>query len=109
MEAELSNSIALDDHLEKAPEPDKYSSRDNYNYVTNGQIMVTITLAEYRELVRGKADDEVSKARSERYDLVKERDELKKQVADLQKQLNDLRSMIANAVPMKAPADTSDE
>lgn len=110
METELAKSIATDEHLEKTPKEDQYGRYElNYDYAANGQIMVTITLSEYRSLVKSNADLKVSEANSKMYDLRKERDELKKQVEELRKQLNDLRSMIANAVPMKAPADTSDE
>ena len=110
MEAELEKSIAVDDRLAKTPEEDKYGRYElNKDYVANGQIMVTITLAEYRELLTRHASDQVSEANSKRFTVERERDELKKQVEELRKQLNDLRGMIASAVPLKAPADILDE
>lgn len=109
MEAEIAKSVVADDHLNGAPEEDKYGRYAlDRDYVRNGQIMVTITLAEYRDLVRKNADDEVNKERSARYEISRERDELKKQVEELRKQLNDLRGMIASAVPLKTP-DPGDE
>ena len=110
MEAELKKSIAVDDHLAKTPEEDKYGRYElNKDYVANGQIMVTITLAEYRELLTKHASEQVNEANCKRFTVERERDELKKQVEELRKQLNDLRGMIASAVPLKAAADSQDE
>jgi hypothetical protein len=104
MEAELAKSIAMDDHLAKTPEEDKYGRYElSHDYVANGQIMVTITLAEYRELLTRHASDQVSEANSKRFTVERERDELKKQAENLRKQLNELRVMIASAMPVKAP------
>lgn len=106
MEAELAKSIALDDHLEKAPAEAKYGHADiEHNYVANGQIMVTITLDEYRMLLTQHATDKVNEANSKRFTVERERDDLKKQVTELQRQLNELRAMIASAMPVKASAD----
>ncbi len=77
--------------------------------MANGQIMVTITLAEYRELLTKHASEQVNEANCKRFTVERERDELKKQVEELRKQLNDLRGMIASAVPLKAAADSQDE
>lgn len=105
METELKNSIVADEHLKETPSEDKYGQYElNMDYVCNGQIMVTITLAEYRSLMVKHANDQVKDANSKRYTVERERDELKKQVDELRKQLNDLRGMIASAVPMKTLA-----
>lgn len=110
MEAELGKSIVTDEHLEKTPKEDQYGRYElNHDYAANGQIMVTITLSEYRSLVKSNADLKVSEANSKMYDLRKERDELQKQVNELQKQLNDLKAMIASAVPVKVTVDKADE
>ena len=99
MTEELGKSVAIDEHLQEMPDDDRYGRVDlNHDYVTNGQIMVTITLSEYRSLVKTNADLKVSEASSKMYELRKERD-------DLQKQLNDLKTMIASAVPVKVAAD----
>ena len=105
----LKESIASDQLLHKAPEKDLFDSRDAYDFVSNGQLMVHITLAEYRSLVKQNADQIKSDARSKVYEIEKERDALKKEVADLRKQLDDLRNMIASAVPTKAIIDKGDE
>jgi len=97
MEPKIENVVA-DERLEKKPEEDAYNRNDYRNdYVTNGQIMVTITLSEYRTLVKADADRKVSEANSKVWDAHKERDELKKQVNDLQNQLDGLKAMIAGA------------
>lgn len=100
MNEELAKSIVTDEHLEKTPKEDQYGRYElNHDYAANGQIMVTITLSEYRALVRTNADLKVNEANSKMYDLRKERDEFQKQVTELQKQLNDLKAVIATAVP----------
>ena len=102
MEPKIENVVA-DDRLEKKPEEDAFSrSEYRHDYVTNGQIMVTTTLSEYRALVKADADRKVSEANSKVYEAHKERDELKKTVADLQKQLNDLKAMIAGAATIQS-------
>lgn len=110
MEAEMAKCVAVDDHLAEAPREDKYGHYElSKDYAANGQIMVTITLAEYRELLRQHAADQVTEANSKRWAAEKERDELKKQVTDLQRQLAELRGMIASAMPVKVSVDTGDE
>ena len=110
MEKELAQSIVTDERLKETPSEDKYGRYElSKDYVANGQIMVTITLAEYRELLTRHAEDQVIEANSKRFTVERERDELKKQVEELRKQLNDLRGMIASAVPLKAAADSQDE
>lgn len=90
-------AIITDQLLEKTPKDDGYSSYSNKNdFVANGQIMVTITLAEYRALVKGNSDAQVSEAKSKQRYAEQERDGLKKQVADLQKQLDELKGLIQN-------------
>ena len=101
MESELAKSIVTDDHLKETPTEDKYGRYElKWDYATNGQIMVTITLAEYRELLIKHADDKVSESNSRRFTVERERDELKKKVECLQKELDSLKSMIAAAVPV---------
>lgn len=97
MEPKIENVVA-DDRLGKKPEEDAFNRGEyKHDYVDNGQIMVTITLSEYRALIKADADRKVSEANSKVWDAHKERDELKKQVEDLQKQLDGLKAMIAGA------------
>lgn len=108
MEAELEKSIAVDDRLAKTPEEDKYGRYElNKDYVANGQIMVTITLAEYRELLTKHASEQVNEANCKRFTVERERDELKKQVDSLEKELVSLKTMIASAVPMSGSTTTA--
>lgn len=103
MEATQVQNVVTDPSLDKKPEEDSWNRGEyRHDYAVNGQIMVTITLSEYRALVKANADSIVSEARSKTYTTEKERDELKKQVTELQKQLDDLRSMIAGAAKKSA-------
>ena len=87
-------AIVIDAQLKEAPKEDTFSDKTKNDFVSNGQIMVTITLAEYRALVKGNSDAQVSDARSKQWHAEQERDQLKKQVADLQKQLEELKDLI---------------
>ena len=88
-------AIITDSLLKETPKDDGYSSYSNKNdFVANGQIMVTITLAEYRALVKGNSDAIVSEAKSKQRSAEIECDQLKKQVSELQKQLDQLKSLI---------------
>lgn len=99
-------AIITDQLLRETPKDDGYSSNSTKNdFVANGQIMVTITLAEYRSLVKGNSDAQVSEAKSKQYHAEQERDGLKKQVADLQKQLDELKGLIQS----KFSQDAEDE
>jgi len=103
MESKQIENVAVDQLLQDPPKDDGYGSRVNKNdYVTNGQIMVTITLSEYRELVKAGADRAVHDADMKVIDAHRERDDLKKQVADLQKQLDSLKCMIAGAAQVQS-------
>lgn len=109
MSAEEVKNVVVDPILKEQSE-DKYGYKNEpINYVSQGQIMVTITLAEYRSLVKSNAEKEVSEARSKTYEVQKEHDELKKQVADLQKQLTDLKCMIAGAASIQAKVSQEKE
>ena len=63
---------------------DRYNNQRN-DYANGEELMVSITLAEYRELVASKAtiDDERRKMSNESLDKNKEIEELKKQIAAL--------------------------
>ena len=88
-------AIITDSLLKETPKDDGYSSYSNKNdFVANGQIMVTITLAEYRALVKGNSDALVSEAKNKQRIAENERDSLKKQVDELKKQLDELKGLI---------------
>ena len=109
MEASVKN-VVTDQLLEKKPEEDSWNrGAYKHDYACNGQIMVTITLAEYRSLVKANADKKVEEANSKVYEAHKERDELKKQVEDLQKQLDALKAMIAGAANVQLQMNQAKE
>ena len=60
-------------------------SGDVNNYKAPDELMVVITLNEYRELVtfKGKHEHELSELKSEKWKLQRERDELKKKLTEL--------------------------
>ena len=96
-------AIITDSLLRETPKDEGYGNYSNKNdFVANGQIMVTITLAEYRALIKGNSDAQVSEAKSKQRQAEMERDGLKKQVADLQKQLDDLKSLIQSKFTQEA-------
>ncbi len=100
-------SIIANEHLKNETGKDRYGDDKplDHDRVINGQIMVTITLDEYRSLIRGSADAQISAANSEKFRVNQENTKLKQQVETLQKQLDELRSMIASAMPKKEEAD----
>ena len=100
-------SIIANEHLKNETGKDRYGEEKplDQGRVINGQIMVTITLAEYRSLIRGNADAQIRDACSERYKLSQENTKLKQQVETLQKQLDELRGMIAGVIPKKEESD----
>lgn len=102
MEPKIENVVA-DDRLEKKPEEDAFNRGEyRHDYVHNGEIMVTITLSEYRALVKADSDRKINEARGKVWDAERQRDELKKQVEDLQKQLDSLKCMIAGAAQVQS-------
>ena len=66
------------------------------NIAFKNELMVTITLAEYRALVFkwGKYNGRLEAADNERWKAIKERDELKKRVAELEGKLNELKGVL---------------
>lgn len=62
---------------------DSYSQRNDY--ANGAELMVTITLAEYRDLisVKAKRDDEVSKKQLRIYDLEQQVTKLNAKIAQL--------------------------
>ncbi len=90
------DAVITDQLLKETPKDEGcYGSYSNKNdFVANGQIMVTITLAEYRALVKGNSDALVSEAKSKQRSAESERDQLKKQVDELQKELTNLKDLV---------------
>lgn len=64
-------------------------SNDKYNYVAPGELTVTITLGEYRNLI--KSDTETSQLHSDNYDLRREKDKLQEQLDACKKELTECK------------------
>lgn len=78
---------------------DKKSDNYRFNcndYVATSEITVTITLAEYRELVTAKAiaDRKIEEANEDRYTRNSENDALKKDNASLKAELYEIRKKL---------------
>ena len=79
----------------------EYNGFGKNDYVINGEITVTITLAEYRQLLTGFAQKEVNEANSKRFVAEREIENLKKDLAAAQKQMNEFRALIQGATTKK--------
>lgn len=82
----------------KEPEYNGFGKND---YVINGEITVTITLAEYRQLLTAHAKAETSEANSKRFAAEREVDSLKKELAAAQKQIAEFRALIQGTTAKK--------
>ena len=71
---------------------ERYGSNRN-DYANGQELMVEITLAEYRELIATKA-----KADNEQHKLVMEKIELEKQVKELKEQIVALKATITVSI-----------
>ena len=79
----------------------EYNGFGKNDYVINGEITVTITLAEYRQLLTGFAQKEVNEANSKRFAAEREIENLKKDLAAAQKQMSEFRALIQGATTKK--------
>lgn len=82
----------------KEPE---YSGFGKHDYVINGEITVTVTLAEYRQLLTAHARAEANEANSKCYALRQEIDGLKKELTAANKQIAEFRALIQTATAKK--------
>lgn len=86
---------------------------DRYNYVAPGELTVTITLGEYRNLV--KSDMETTQLHSDNYDLRREKDKLQEQLDACKKELRECKmklesfQQIPEAAPMMTPEVSTEE
>ena len=65
---------------------------DGYNYVAPGELTVTITLGEYRDLIRSHV--EMYNFRTETYDLRREKDKLQEQLDACKKELTECKTTL---------------
>ena len=87
-------NVVLDKKLEG------YSGDNNLkNFVAPQEITVTITIAEYRELVQkvATAKSDIDKAEADRYQRNSENEKLRKEVSELKAKLYELQSNMNNA------------
>lgn len=73
-----------------------YGGMENADFLVEGEITVTITLREYRDLVEHKAkatnQKELDETNARWYETVKERDSLTRTVSDLRTEVERLRT-----------------
>ncbi len=79
----------------------EYNGFGKNDYVINGEITVTITLAEYRQLLTGFAQMEVREANSKVYALRQEIEGLKNELTAANKQIDEFRVLIQSATAKK--------
>lgn len=94
MENTIVNNVVLDKKL------DGYSGDNNLkNFVAPQEITITITLAEYRELVKKVAtrDADIDAANKDRYTRNSENEKLKAEIAELKAKLYELQNNMKNA------------
>lgn len=83
----------VDGHIEK--EIDSYG-RDDKNFVAQGEITITITLKEYRELVATQANKDllVSQAEEDKYTRNSENEKLRAENGKLKEELYELKTQL---------------
>ena len=86
----MENTVVKDVLLDK--KLDKYGFENN-DFVASGEITVTITLSEYRKLVKdcATAQTRIDKAEDDKYKRNAENDALKKENAELKAELYEMK------------------
>lgn len=88
-------AIASDPNYQVTPTKDSgYSGFGTHDYVVNGEITVTITLAEYRELVGTKAHAEKTEAIIRRMEVERKLADVTKELEEANKRICSLEAMI---------------
>ena len=89
-------------------------SNDKDNYVAPGELTVTITLGEYRNLI--KSYMETSQLHSDNYDLRREKDKLQEQLDACKKELTECKTKLesfqqipkaASRITLEVPTEES--
>lgn len=75
---------------------DKYNFYEEKNFAAKNELLVTITLHEYRELLQKEAKAEASNAMAEKYKLETEVRELKKEIENLKAVIDTLGRSASN-------------
>ena len=86
----MDNTVIKDVLLDK--KLDRYGF-DNNDFLAAGELTVTITLSEYRKLVKdcATAQTRIDKAESDRYERNSENEALKKENAELKAELYEMK------------------
>lgn len=94
----LNSAITADELLATTPNKETgYSALELHDYVVNGELTVTITLAEYRALVQAQAKAERLDALARASEKTRENEKLKEELAAVKKQLEEFRALIQGA------------
>lgn len=90
--------------LQPSPTKDSgstYGGMENADFLVDGELTVTITLREYRDLIannaRAKTQKELDETKNRWMEAYQERDKLKSTVADLTVEAARLRSLLEKA------------
>ncbi len=95
-------AIVSDSNFQVTPTKETgYSGFGTHDFVVNGEITVTITLAEYRELIGAKAHAEKMEAFSQRMDAERKLAEKARQLEEANKRICDLQAKVAEAAMKK--------
>lgn len=86
----MENTVVKDVILDKKIEGYSYK---NENFLASGELTVTITLSEYRQLVKdcSTAQARIDEAEKDRYKRNSENDTLRKEIAELKAELYEMR------------------
>lgn len=99
---ENNTSIVSDATFQASPTKDaEYSGFGKHDYVVNGEITVTITLAEYRALVSDRAKAAENDAIMRRIEVERERNALKKELESASAKLAEFQKLFVTAAAKK--------
>lgn len=103
MENTVVNNVILDKKLEGY-----VSSSELHNFIAPQEITVTITISEYRELVKrvATAQTDIDKANADKYKRDNEIMKLKEEVSCLKAKLYELQNNMNNAKENKSDDET---
>lgn len=88
--------VALDPMLQQSPtkKGDHFGGFDDDDFVVNGELTVTITLHEYRELVSAAANAKTKEANASYVKAIEEKRQIMQQLDDCRQEIRGLRSAL---------------